>query len=186
MLYSSRCYTILFLDMKKKRWIVIIAAILALGGTSFLVWQYVVSEPLTREPVISQQTLTESDIREVLGKAEESVRKNDYAGAYALIDAAIEETADNSIKASLITAKVDIAFEEENPSRALQLALDAYDIYPSSRTAQEVAAIYAMIGDKAKALEYYRLAIQLTNENDESINYVQYSETKITELEGQP
>ena len=157
---------------------------LALGGAGFLVWQYALKESMTREPVTNQQALAQSAIGEVIDKAEESVSKNDYASAYALIDAEIEKTTDNSVKANLISSKASIAVEEKNLDKALDLSLAAYDVYPSNVTAQRVADKYAILSDKIKALEYYRLAIQLTGE-DESINYVRYYETKIAELEQQ-
>jgi len=170
--------------MKSKRWIIAVAAVVILGGAGFLVWQQFFKGSAGQETSITTDGPTSEAIAKTIDKANEAAAKNDYTTAYALIDDAIEETTDKPEKANLINSKANLAVAQKDLDKALQLSLDAYAASPTDVTAQKVADKYANLGNKAKAVEYYRLAISLI-QDDESINTARYYETKIADVESQ-
>jgi len=172
--------------MTRKRLILIIVTVLVLGGAGFFVWQYVLKAPTGSANNTNGSTATDTptdvEIKGSVTDAQEAIAKKDYTTAYASLDAVIDKTADKPTKANLINEKASVAVAENDLDKALQLSLEAYKVYASNRTAQRVADAYARLGDKTKAIEYYRLALELTG-NDTSINYVRYYEAKIADLE---
>lgn len=140
-----------FKDSIDKKWIIIavISVLVLLGG------YWIISTIISQIP--SKQEVN----YQLINDANELANKGDINGAKAAYDTAINKTSDNVLKASLLTSKAALFYNEKNYDQALAIALEAEALNPSESTAQFIASVYLLKADKVNAVVYYKKSIEL-------------------------
>lgn len=102
------------------------------------------------------------------------------------IQSRIDAEADNKAKANLYSEMSTTYQLNDDNQQALEAALQAYELDPSLSRTAVVAAMYEAVGDKPKAVEFYKMALEKTSPPSSPgvrSDYADY-QAKIQELEG--
>ena len=161
--------------VSRRRIIIIAAIILALlVGAGIYTWLRV-STSLNQ----TTQTPTETSSTEGLSKAQiyvsqvavdasKAAATGDLASANAVYDAAINTSADKSLKADLYIQKATTSMAAGDGNGALEAAKQAVELEPESFEALFIlASMYERLGDNALAAEYYRKVAAIAAEPDD-------------------
>ncbi|MFZ2125165.1 MAG: hypothetical protein WA087_01750 [Candidatus Saccharimonadales bacterium] len=105
--------------------------------------------------------------------------------AIRLADESIKKTNDNYQKTVILVTKANLYYDNQDYDRALEIAMQAYNIESNDNVCGFIALIYEAKGDKQKAIEYYHYAIDTLKKADPKDGDIGYYEDMIKLLNGQ-
>lgn len=133
----------------------------------------------------SNSEVEEQKIRELSLNNDKKAFEGDADGALKAYDEAIASQSDDTLKANLLIKKSALAFSNDRKEVALESAQTAYDLEVNLGTASTLAQLYDKKGEKEKAIEYYKKAVDLidTEADPESSMDESFFKRRIAELE---
>lgn len=103
--------------------------------------------------------------------------------AYSYYDAQLDTATNDSARQSLLIGKASLELNNQQYDAALSTAQAADTIKRTGATVKLLGMIYEGIGNKADALKYYKLALDLLPENTENSSEKDMVQYKIDELQ---
>lgn len=166
---------------RRRRWLVallIIVLLVVAGLAAAMVLQGDITDSNTEQKAQSSA--------ELLAKAQQYAYKKQYSEAFTAYEYAADATTSNDEKARIYTEEMNTALQAKQYDVVIKAGDTLLAIQKSANTYALVASAYESQGDKAKALEYYKKALDYFNSQEvhnSNVGAKQYR-AKIKELGG--
>lgn len=138
------------------------------------------------QPEESSFLTTEEQVRNFYMDTDRRAFQGDVDGALEAYDQAIHQQTDEKLKLELLTNKAMTALNNDRIDVAIEAAQRADDIQSDLASTSLLAQLYDRRGDKEKAIEYYKKALQLLDQEtaDEGPSDKGLFERRIQQLGG--
>lgn len=147
---------------------------LLVSGLTYWYWKSSTTNPPERILTLEEK-INEGVFMSLSGSSQEAI---------SYYDKEINSSKDNKEKALLLMSKATIYFNDKDYTNALQTTLEADALNSTENSNQFLAKIYVILGEKSKAIERYKKAIDLIDNEDTMASFTKrYYESKIRELE---
>ncbi|PLS80875.1 hypothetical protein CYG49_03880 [Candidatus Saccharibacteria bacterium] len=107
----------------------------------------------------------EQKVSDITAQADKKVAEGDVDGALNVLDQSIKQEGNKEVKNGLLMQKSAVAINNDRGQTALDAALEANKIESTYSSTSLVAQIYDQQGNGAKAIEYYKKALEQLDEN---------------------
>lgn len=165
---------------KKIRYLVLLAIVLLIAVSLVIIFWY--SETVlkkTQKPTNLKLTVSQTTL-----KAISTELNSGYEEAVKVYDEQINLTSNDTEKQTLMMSKSALYYDQKNYAKALEIALQADNLVSDQNSNQFIAKIYQALGEKQKAIDYYKKAITLiTPENPLASFDRETYQNKINELQ---
>lgn len=176
---------------ERKKLIIIVAAtvvVLIMGGVGLAYLNGVTVGPIEEQqdentnPATGYQR-TEAEVS--ASEADKKAFQGDVEGATQDLDKQIEDTEDPEEKFVFYSQKAKLLLGDGKRDEALQAAVDAHENVQAPGSAAFVAQIAEEQGDNERAIQYYREALELIDDESPFAQMDrEYYESKVSELGG--
>lgn len=151
---------------KKSGLIVIILLTILIGSGVFAYTKTMTDKSYKAGPAGSNAT--ESDAQEIrpngpIEAAEVLAVNGDYAGAQQALQTELDNSTDNSYKASVLVSMSNLAYNAEKYKDALDFAQKSEGFSPTKSSATLIAMSAEKLNNKKLAIEYYKKVIERIN-----------------------
>jgi tetratricopeptide (TPR) repeat protein len=167
----------------KKRWIIIIAALL-LMAVAVSGW-YVRDHQYAMNVKSSQSYSRAVKINQTVATAEQLANNGKEGEAAKVYDDAASKTTDPYQKSILILSKATLYFNDTKYAEALNVAKQAESINENSTVTYLIAQIYEAMGNTVSAVTYYKKTIPLVDTSKPlAKSDIEYYQSRIQALSG--
>lgn len=153
---------------RKKWWIIGAVVVVVLLGGVASAWFVMSHKKATSSPPLSTKQAAvkrNEQVKQTADQAQQQAAKGDVAQAKATYDGAIKSTSDLTQKSQLLYSKALLLYISNDQAGALSVAKEADATQSSRATADFLAQMYQVRGDKQNAVVYYQKALSMVNKS---------------------